>query len=458
MSLGLEQLAPCFQGIIPAMLFTCSKDGTPNAAFLSHVDYVDPTHVALSFQFFNKSRRNIAENPQALIRVIDPDTSQGWAMRLKFERSEESGPIFERMYFRIEAIASYTGLKGIFKLKAADIYRVESVEPVPEEEGAKERWGPRGRARQPDPVFTMKAIQELSVRITTAATLDSLLDSILSGIKEYFGFSHSMILLAGEKPNTLVTIASRGYPEAGAGSEVQFGEGIIGVVAEAQKPIRISGLLRGMLHAHAVARRAHEAGWSPDRSVPLPGLANPASQLGVPLLVRGELIGVICIESETPYRFHEEDKTTIELLGSHLAVAIQNMQLKEAEDANVDAQEEHVAPAVPAASSDRCELTYYCGEEVVMMNGDYLIRSLPARILWKLLQTHKREGRAEFTNRELRLDKSLNLPAYKDNLETRLLLLRRRLDQKGAAIRLVPKGRGRFALQLGCKIDLVEKA
>jgi hypothetical protein len=458
MSLGLEQLAPCFQGIIPAMLFTCSKDGTPNAAFLSHVDYVDPTHVALSFQFFNKSRRNIAENPQALIRVIDPDTSQGWAMRLKFERSEESGPIFDRMYFRIEAIASYTGLKGIFKLKAADIYRVESVEPVPEEEGVKERWSPRGRARQPDPVFTMQAIQELSARINTATSLDTLLDSILSGIKQYFGFSHSMILLPGEKPRTLVTIASRGYPEAGAGSEVQFGEGIIGVVAEAQKPIRISGLLRGMLHAHAVARRAHEAGRASDRLVPLPGLANPASQLGVPLLVRGELVGVICIESEAPYRFHEEDKNTIELLGSYLAVAIQNMQLTEAEEGNGDAQDDQVAPATPAVSGDRCELTYYRGEEVVMMNGDYLIRSLPARILWKLLQTHKQEGRAEFTNRELRLDKSLNLPAYKDNLETRLLLLRRRLDQKGAEIRLVPKGRGRFALQLGCKIDLVEKA
>lgn len=304
----------------------------------------------------------------------------------------------------------------------------------------------------------MQAIQELSARINTATSLDSLLDSILSGIKQNFGFSHSMILLPGEKPNTLVTIASRGYPEAGAGSEVHVGEGIIGVVAEARKPNRISGLLRGMLHAHAVARRAHEAGRPPDRGVPLPGLANPASQLGVPLLVRGELVGVICIESETPYRFHEEDKNTIELLGSYLAVAIQNMQLKEAEKSNGDDQHVQAAPNPPAASGDRCELTYYRGEEVVMMDGEYLIRSLPARILWKLLQAHQRDGRAEFTNRELRLDKSLNLPPFKDNLETRLLLLRRRLDQKGGDIRLVPTGRGRFAIELGCKIDLVEKA
>ena len=99
------------------MFFTCAKDGMPNAAFLSHVDYVDATHVALSFQFFNKSRRNIAENPYALVRVIDPDTNQGWALRLKFERSETSGPIFDRMFLRIEAIASYCGLKGIFKLQ-----------------------------------------------------------------------------------------------------------------------------------------------------------------------------------------------------------------------------------------------------------------------------------------------------------------------------------------------------
>ena len=463
MSLGLEQLTPCFQGILPSMFFTCSSDGTPNAAFLSHVEYVDPTHVALSFQFFNKSRRNIAENPHALLRVIDPDNNQGWALRVRFERSETFGPIFDRMSLRIEAIASYAGLKGIFKLKSADIYHVESVEQVPEEPGRQERWGARGR-RQPDAVFTMKALQELSARMTAAANLDQLLQSILSGIKEYFGFSHSMILLAGEKPRTLVTIASRGYPQGGAGAEVQFGEGIIGVVAEAQQPIRIAGLVRGMLYAYAAKKRAEEKGWRPQEAVRLPGLENPASQLGVPLVVGGELIGVLCIESETAYRFHEEDKNTIALLGASLAIAIQNMQRKEAEDEPEAARAPTYAKAtagkpaaIGAASGRKRQIAFYKSDEVVMLDGDYLIRSLPARILWKLLQTHKREGRAEFTNRELRLDKSLGLPDFKDNLETRLLLLRRRLDEKAEDIRLVPVGRGRFALQMGCTIELVEK-
>ena len=82
MSVTLESLATCFQGILPAQLFTCSLDGIPNAAYLSHVEYVDDAHVALSFQFFNKSRRNVAENPHALVMVPDPDTGQGWLLRL----------------------------------------------------------------------------------------------------------------------------------------------------------------------------------------------------------------------------------------------------------------------------------------------------------------------------------------------------------------------------------------
>ncbi len=460
MTLGLEALAPCFQGLIPATLYTCSADGVPNAAYLSHVEYIDPTHVALSYQFFNKSRRNVAENPAALVRVVDPDTQQGWELRLRLERSETSGPIFERMSLRIEAIASYCGMKGIFKLRAADIYEVLSVRKVPEQPGVP---APRGQRRAPDAVFTMKALHDLAVRLHTAEGLEPVLDSILAGLEEHFGFQHSMILVPGEQPQTLVAIASHGYPSRGAGAEARYGEGITGMVAEARQPIRIAGLMRGILYAYAARCRAEAHGLrTHELSIPLPGLASPASQLGVPLLARGDLVGVLVLESETPYRFHEDDRATVELLGSYLALAIQNAMLREAE--LDDGPAAAAAPAVVSAPDDspangqiRREVAYYQADDCVLVDGEYLIRGLPARILWKLLSMHERDGRGEFTNRELRLDKSLQLPEYKDNLETRLLLLRRRLDEKCPDIRLVPRARGRFALELGASLSLVSR-
>jgi hypothetical protein len=242
---------------------------------------------------------------------------------------------------------------------------------------------------------------------------------------------------------------------------VRFGEGIAGLVAEARKPIRISGLMRGMLYAFAMHKEAADAaaGLRRARRIPVPGLANPESQLGVPLLVRGELVGVLCLESDVAYRFHEEDKASIELLGSYLAIAVQNIQLQER---STDAMAETPAPApakrrgqqAAAPGRARRDVVYYAADECILLDGEYLIRSLPAKILWRLLNARESTGRQEFTNRELRLDKSLNLPEWKDNLESRLLLLRRRLEEKSPDIRLVPRARGRFALELGCDVTL----
>jgi adenylate cyclase len=460
MSVPLESLATCFQGLLPAQLFTCSADGLPNAAYLSHVDYVDSTHVALSYQFFNKSRRNITENPQALVVVLDPDSGQGWSLRLKYVRSETSGPLFERMALRIEAIASYCGLKGIFKLRAADVYEVAGIAPVAEETGLLRPDPHAAAAAAASPIFTINALQTLSARIHSADSLETLVDSILLALEETFRFSHSMFLVPAEEKDVLVTIATRGYRENGAGAEVRFGEGICGMVAEARKPIRISGLMRGMLYALAMHREAQH----PERAarrIPLPGLPNPESQLGVPLLVRGELVGVLCVESEKPYRFHEEDRASIELLGSYLAIAVQNMALQEPSaegpaDTAGPAPRPATAAAVPEARvrQDRREVVYYAADECIMVDGDYLIRNVPAKILWRLLSAHAATGRREFTNRELRLDKSLNLPEWKDNLESRLLLLRRRLEQKCPQIGLVSSGRGRFSLDVRCELVL----
>ena len=282
------------------------------------------------------------------------------------------------MALRIEAIASYCGLKGIFKLLAADIYEVLSVEAVAEERGA----GRPATARRPacalDPVFTMKALQDLSTRIHRADSLET------AARFDPRRPRRDLRLQALDDPGAgranagvLVTIASRGYPENGAGAEARFGEGIIGMVAEARKPIRISGLMRGRCSTrYAVQKRAQSTGCvAVERRFRCPGLRNPESQLGVPLLVRGELVGVLCIESEMPYRFHEEDKTTIELLGSYLAIAIQNMQLQERSPRcrrrcraeTPSARRPQPRPPSPAAAPSvpsRHEVAYYTARRV----------------------------------------------------------------------------------------------
>ena len=107
-----DEIKPAMQGVIPCHVVTCSRDGTPNASAISQVYYVDPDHVALSHQFFNKTKRNIEENPRAAVWVISPETFETWDLELEFVRSDTSGPIFDVMEMQIEAIASMVGMKG----------------------------------------------------------------------------------------------------------------------------------------------------------------------------------------------------------------------------------------------------------------------------------------------------------------------------------------------------------
>ena len=124
------EIRPVLDNGVPALMVTCSSDGTPNATVISQVYYVDETHAALSFQFFSKTIKNIRENPRAWVGISDLAAHADWALELEYVRSETEGPIFDAMDMQIEAIASATGMSGIFKLRAADIYRVLSVEKL----------------------------------------------------------------------------------------------------------------------------------------------------------------------------------------------------------------------------------------------------------------------------------------------------------------------------------------
>src|SRR5690606_8006466 len=110
---NLDPLRDCFEGAVPCPIATCDADGTPNISYLSQVQYVDREHVALTFQFFNKTRRNVLANPQAQVTVVDPWTFASYRLTLHYLRTETEGPLFESMKAKLAGIASHSGMEGV---------------------------------------------------------------------------------------------------------------------------------------------------------------------------------------------------------------------------------------------------------------------------------------------------------------------------------------------------------
>jgi adenylate cyclase len=104
------------------------------------------------------------------------------------------------------------------------------------------------------------------------------------------------------------------------------------------------------------------------------------------------------------------------------------------------------SPLATCSTDGTPDVTYLSIVHYIDSERVGLTRQFFGRILWKLLNEHAADGRTAFTNRELRLDERLGLPAGNDNLEARLLVLRKRLAAADCAIGLERVGRGRLAL------------
>jgi len=447
-TIELSAIRGCLEGAVPSMMATCAQDGTPNVAYLSQVCYVDNRHVALSFQFFNKTRQNILANPYASALVMHPRTAAFFRLHLHYLHTETSGPTFESMKAQLAGIASHTGMAGVFKLLGADIYEVLAIECV---DGAP-------LPAPPAPAIgLLGALRRSAERLMRCSGTDELLQATLATLNDQMNVQHAMVLMLDATAHRLYTVASAGYATSGVGSEIEMGHGVMGVAARECTPVRISHVTNAASYSHAVrsSMQLLEPGVALDTDIPSPGLPEPHSQLAVPIVSTGRLLGVLFVESPLEMRFGYEDEDALVAIAGQLGAALELLQ-NAAEPALEASSTQDTAPPRAHAGGPALELRHYRANDSVFIDGQYLIKGVAGAILWKLLRDHASMGRSDFTNRELRLDQSIGLPDVADNLEARLVLLQRRLVENSPHIRIEKTGRGRFRLRVDRPVTMLQ--
>jgi hypothetical protein len=433
----LEDIPTCFEGWIPTAIGTVAEDGTPNVTYLSIVHLLASDRVALSRQFFKKTDENTMVNPYAQICLVEPETGRLFLVDLVYEKTETEGPVFERMRTRLDAVAAHEGLENIFKLKGTDVCRVEGVEMLASESTV----APARRDVQ------LERVEAFSRELADGEDMEEVLAITLRACDELLGQPHAFVMLVDEAGERLYTVASAGFPSSGTGSEVRMGEGLIGLAAERHQSVRVTHMGRELSYTHAARESANRGGkGSLEEVIQLPHLHSIQSQLVTPMLAARKLVGVLCLQSETPGAFRSADECVAGILANQVAMVLTALRPSEME---------HVESARAVVSGLSAQVKHYQEDDSVFLDNEYLIKGVAGGILWRLLRNYDEHGRVEFSNREIRLDPTLDLPDIKDNLEARLILLRKRLEERCDYLRIEKTARGRFRLDVTRPLELV---
>ncbi len=155
---------------------------------------------------------------------------------------------------------------------------------------------------------TLTVLNEISREITSILDLDDLLERIGHLMKRVIDFQMFTILLWNDRSERFEhRFSSRFGERIKREHNVQLGEGIIGHAAEMRTPLLVPDV----------------------RKDPRYIVANPEvrSELSVPLIYKGKVIGVIDLEHTRVNYYNEDHQTTLSTLSAQVAISIANARL-----------------------------------------------------------------------------------------------------------------------------------
>ncbi len=149
---------------------------------------------------------------------------------------------------------------------------------------------------------------ELSERINSTLDLDELMARIAEIVKRAIDYEVFAILMLNERTQELTVRFSIGHPdELIRNMRIKVGEGIVGRAAQTRRSVLVNDVLKDPAYIRTL---------SPIRS-----------ELAVPLITKGRLIGVIDLEAPWADFFNDSHVSLLELLASRMAMALENARL-----------------------------------------------------------------------------------------------------------------------------------
>lgn len=149
---------------------------------------------------------------------------------------------------------------------------------------------------------------EVADVVNTTLDLDTTLRRVAELVRKVIDYEIFGILLLNEKTQELYFRFSVGHSrEVAERIRVKVGEGVTGVAAQRAEAVLVDDVARDPRYISAVP--------------------NVRSELAVPLIIKNRVIGVLDIESPQPNHFTEEHKRLLTLIGSRMAVGIENARL-----------------------------------------------------------------------------------------------------------------------------------
>jgi diguanylate cyclase (GGDEF)-like protein len=167
----------------------------------------------------------------------------------------------------------------------------------------------RARERLEERVEHLDALHKISqlASLSVREGFEEVLGTVLEVTRDLIPVGHAAILLMDPKNLSLRVHASEGYQDGVERLAIPLGRGITGRAAELGKPL--------IVHNVEVEKDY------------LPGVPGARSEIALPLIAEGQVIGVLNCESPEPNAYQEEHVRTLSVVAQHLAVVLRTAQL-----------------------------------------------------------------------------------------------------------------------------------